>query len=270
MLIIRNHWPACHPGQAVFATTFVALGILGLSNGSFAPVWQSIPNLVAAREFLGYLCSVIYLASGLGLLWPRTAALAARVLLIWLLLWMLLFKVPYIVLAPAVEGSYQSCAESAVPVAAAWVLYICLASDFDRRHFGFALGFRAMRAARVLFALALIAFGLSHWVYLANTAPLVPRWLPAPVFWAYFTGATYLAAAGAVLIGFGARLAVTLSAWQMGLFTALVWLPRVASGGNKFQWSELVISWTLTAAAWVVADSYRSLEPTRAPDAGRG
>ena len=49
-----------------------------------------------AREALAYLCAFISLASGIGLLWRRAAAVAARVLLVSLLLWLLLFKARFI------------------------------------------------------------------------------------------------------------------------------------------------------------------------------
>ena len=245
-------------GHAVFAATMIVLAIMGLAAGDFAPIWQPVPKGLPAREALVYLCALISLACGIGLFWRRAASAAARVLFVYLLLWMLIFKGRFIILAPTVEGSYQSAGENAVIVAAAWVLYAWFATEWDRDRLGFAVGDKGVRIARVLYGLALIAFGLSHFVYVELTTPLVPDWLPAHLFWAYFTGCTYLAAGAALISGVWAKWAAALAALQIGGFTVLVWIPILAAGHISDQhWVEFVVSWTLTASAWVMADSYR-------------
>ena len=246
-------------GHAAFAATMIGLGILGLIKRDFAPIWEPVPEGVPGRVVLIYLCAMIALASGTGLLWRRTAAAAARLLLAYLLLWLLLLRVPHIFISPTVDVWYSSC-QTMVIVAASWVLYAWFAADRDRQRFAFATGDKGVRIARVFYGVALIPFGLAHFLYLQVTADLVPGWLPAHVAWAYFTGGTFIAAGVAVVIGVYGRLAAALSALQIGLFTLLVWVPLVASGAaNASQWGEFVVSWALTAGGWVVADSYRDI-----------
>ena len=244
-------------GHAVFAATMIALGVMGFVQGDFAPIWHAVPKGMPGREALVYLSALVCLACGIGLLLKRSAVIAARVLLAYLVLWLLLFRLRDIFTAPMVLGAWYASVETAVLIAGAWVLYSWFATERDRRWLYFATGQRGLRIARVLYGLALVFFGTSHFVYVNLTTPLVPGWLPAPLFWAYFFGATYIAAGVAVLIGVYARLAASLAALQMGVFTLLVWVPRVMSGHiSAGHWVEFVVSWVLTACAWVIADSY--------------
>ena len=246
-------------GHAIFAVTMIALGTMGLIQGVFVPVWAPVPKGVPAREALVYLCAFISLASGIGLLWRRTATLAARVLLVWFLFWLLAFRLHDVFPSPMVLASWYGCAETAVMVAGAWVLYAWFASDWERQRLGFATGSNGVRIARVLYGLSLVFFGLGHFAYLKETVADVPGWLPWPAAWAYFTGCAFVAGGLAVLIGVYARLAAALSTIEIGMLLLLVWVPIVAAGSaTPFQWSETIVSWAIMAGAWVVADSYRA------------
>lgn len=258
------HWT--NVSRITFGLTFIAIGLIGLASGDFAPVWQPVPDAFPARLALEWFSVVIALACGAGLLARRRADLAALVLLVVLVIWTAVFKVPFIVRAPLEEVSYQSNGENLVLIAAAWVLFCEMAKSRT-----FPAGAAGVRMAYVLYGLALIAFGLSHFFYLNMTAPLVPNWLPAPVFWAYATGTIYAVCGFAITTSVATRWAALGAAAQITLITLLVWGPMVLAGGmSAMHWQETVVSWALTAAAWVLASgSPPMIAARRAPSRRR-
>jgi uncharacterized membrane protein len=246
-------------GHVAFAVTMTGLGILALVKGELPPIWSGAPKGSPGRDVLVYLCALVSLCSGVGLLWRRTAAASSGALLACFLAWFLAFRVPHIFTAPTSSGMWWACGETAVMVAAAWILYAGFSAAVGGERRVFATGDASVRIARVLYGLALIPFGVAHFTFLERTVSMVPAWLPWHLGWAYFTGCAFIAAGVAVVAGVWARLAARLSALQLLLFTLLVWGPILAAGAGVSDWYEAIDSWALTAGAWVVADSYRGM-----------
>jgi uncharacterized membrane protein len=244
-------------GHAAFAASLIGLGVMGLVRPDAMPIWTGVPKSVPARAALVGLCAVLSIGSGLGLFWRRAAAITARVLLGSFVLWMLFFRVPLVFRSPTSSGVWWACGETGVMLAGAWVLVVKLAGDGNGRPAGFVTGKRGLMVARVLYGLGLIAFGIGHFTFLERTVGMVPRWLPWHLGWAYFTGGAFIAAGAGVAVGVLAPLAATLSAWEMTLFTVLVWVPAIVTGGDVSAWSEFVDSCVLSAVGWLVAESYR-------------
>lgn len=236
--------------RAGFASGMIMLGVIGLAFRDFNLVWGPVPGAFPTGTALAVACSVLALAGGLGLVVGRTARAASQLLVAYVALWWLAIKVPPVLRAPLTELTWLDCGMFAILLAGAFTLY----AELGER--SLPASERGVRFARRLFGLALIPTGLSHFVYVALTVPLIPGWLPFPVAWAYLTGACHIAAGLGVLFGVRQRLAAQLESLMLALFTVLVWVPRVAAEpGTRGNWTEFWISWALTAAAAVVAVS---------------
>lgn len=241
------------PALTLLAIGLIGLGVLALIYGDFALVWQPVAAWVPGRTILAYASGILMLFCGAGMLFEATVVAAVRVLLPYFIVWLLL-KVPALVVAPRMEAVWLGAGELAVLLTGGWTLFANLGKVEDGSGFAFATGEQGIRMARILFAISLLPIGLSHIVYVQQTAALVPAWLPFRTGWAYLTGAGQIACGLGVLFSVLPRMAATVEAAMLSLFTLLVWIPAIAAAPRtRLPWTAFFISWTIAAAAWAVA-----------------
>ncbi len=96
----------------------IGLGVLGLIQRDFPPTWSGVPKGLPARQVLVYLCAFVSLATGLGLLWRRSAAVASRGLLAFFLF---LVWGPVVVAGPS-AFQWSEFVDSWALTAGAWVV----------------------------------------------------------------------------------------------------------------------------------------------------
>lgn len=250
------------PSRALFAGALIGLGITGVINGDFALVWQHIPlHHLPGKQVDAYICAVIELLTGIGLLFNRTLTLTCRILFPYMLIWVALLEIPVIVQSPLEVGAWGSFGEIAIVASGGWCLFAAHAGIWEREHLEFAVGTRGIRAARLLLVVALPMIGIEVIAdaLQSGNAVMQPwlRWLPYPAAWAGLTGVGSIAACLGLLFEVWPRLAVTLEAAMLGLVTLAYWAPDLYTGRTAT--TAFIISFLITAGVWLVADTYRSM-----------
>ena len=227
----------------------IMIGIWGFLQNRFVAIWAPGIQPAELQAPMVVVCSLVSVVCGCGLLMERHALLSMRLLLAFLLLWLIWCKGVAIAGAPKVIASWESLGETAVVASASWALAAWPGSaPTDRRRDRI-----GKLGPRIPYGLALIAFGISHLAYISLTASLVPSWLGSPTAWVYLTGATYIAGGIALAADRLSRPAAALSALQMALFGILVWLPRIAAGAKDADTlNETAISFALAISGWVM------------------
>lgn len=245
------------PSRVFFAACMIALGVTGLVNGDFALVWQLVPTQVPGRTILAYICAVIELGFGIGLLWQRTLAWTCRLLFPYWVLWLVLLEIPNVIHAPLDAGAWGSVGEIAIITAGAWCLFAMRAGT---RQSGFATT-PGIRASRWLLIVALPMIGVEVIVNAIHAGDKIMQpWLqvlPDPMAWACFTGVCSIATALALLFGVWPRFASVLEAAMLALIAITYWGPDLYTGRTAT--TAFIISFLIAAGVWIVADSYRGV-----------
>lgn len=108
----------------------------------------------------------------------------------------------------------------------------------------------------VLEAVALAIFAAEHFLAARDLAGIVPRWLPAPLFWTYFVGVALLAAAVSFIAWRCVRWSSSLLALLFLIIVATVDMPNLPPNiHSRLFWTLTVRETCFAAGALVLAGS---------------
>jgi hypothetical protein len=237
-------------GRIVFGTSAVLFGVLALMWHD-SDTWQNLQQIwrLPFGTLIGGCLMAALIAVGIGMQYPRTARLASVVLCV-VYLCFSLACIPDIVAASNIYERYGGSFFLFFSLlCGAIALYAATEANAAR-----AVAFG--RVARLGLGVCAISFTLGQILLPRETADLVPKWIPPnQMFWAILTTIAFALAAIAILINRQARLATRLMTLMLALFGVLVWIPRlIARPGAHLNWSECVLTFLTTGAAWMVAD----------------
>lgn len=125
---------------------------------------------------------------------------------------------------------------------------------------------KSQTLGRIFVAVSLVVFGVQHFMYGGFVATLVPAFMPGRLFWAYFVGVAFLAAAAGILYKLMARPAATMLGVMFFLFVVLLHIPRiVGNSSNGNEWTSGFVAMAMCGGAWILA-SAAPLEEREKPD----
>ncbi len=105
-------------------------------------------------------------------------------------------------------------------------------------------------------AVALAVFAAEHFFAARDLMPIVPRWLPAPLFWTYFVGTALLAAVVSFVAWRHVRWSATLLALLFMIIVATIDLPNLPRQAHeRLLWTLTVRELAFASGAMVLAGS---------------
>jgi uncharacterized membrane protein len=252
-------------GRIFFAIAMVFFGVeffifvSSMSGPLPGPPWSR------GVLFLDWLACLGFVVAGVSIATGKMARLVTMALGVVLLLYALFRYVPMMVARLRDPGPWTVVFEILAMVGGAWVL----AASFPAAGRGSQpwdnIVWRLGDVGRFLIAISLVVFAVQHFMYARFVATLIPAWIPAPLFWTYFTGIAFVAAAVSIATRRMLGMAAMLLGTMFFLWVVLLHIPRVAGAirnGNEV--TSLFVAVAMCGLSFVLAGTYG-----RSPE-GRG
>ena len=243
-------------GRWIFAFAVIALGAENIlcARGSYQALGansHSMPVLpfLPAIPWLVILFGVLWIACGVGLLTQRWLRASAYTLGATYIFWTLVHVLPKYIALPGDMGLRTVVFE---PLSLACIALLLPGPAATPK--GLSI------ACRALIAIAMIVFGVDHFLGLGFIASLLPGWIPWHVFWVAFFGIVFIAAGVGIGLGILERWSWIAIGLMFAIWVITLHIPRTlgfyhipGAITDPDEWSSLFIAIGLWGGPWAVA-----------------
>jgi hypothetical protein len=241
-------------GRIIFAIAMVLFGVefllfaKGMAGPLPGPPWARGGILLAWLCCAGFIVCGVSIAMGMMVQWAAML-LGGAVSLFALIRW-----VPDLVAHSHNPGPWTVVFELLAMSGGAFVLAASFSSPV-----GAWSGLAAV--GRYLVAVSLVIFAVQHFMYANFVATLIPAWIPRHLFWAYFTGGAFVAAALSFVTGKMVRLSAGLLGLMFLLWVVVLHAPRVAASlRNGDEATSLLVALAMGGVSFILAGAWRNNE----------
>jgi len=240
-------------GRLFFAIPLIVFAVEYLARGRWQGGMPPVPPWTHGEHIFPYVAGAILLVISISLLINKEARISATILGL-----LFMFCVVFLHAAKHFSGIIHDgntrtrAFETFALGGAAFILAVLLSKGSSMQSLSSANSMLAI-IGRYIYAFSMIVFGVQHFMYAQYIAFLVPNWMPAHLFLAYFTGTAFIAAGVAIAVHIFSRLASILLGLMFFLWVVTLHTPRViASPHNSDELVSLFVALAFSGSSFLL------------------
>jgi uncharacterized membrane protein len=223
-------------GRYFYGAGLAGIGILQFIYGSFRPMLLPYwPESLPAQNIFAYLIGAVLIVSGIMIALSKKAGKLCLSLGILFLLFFCFHVLYQLFLGkdPFEPASWTNPLKALAFAGGAFIMTGTFQGESHRHQKSFIL------AGRIFFSIMLIVFGIDHFLYAKFVAMLVPRWIPFPVFWTYFSAVALIGSGLCLLFRIRVGAAGLLCGAMLFLWLLVLHIPRAIAYPNLNEGNEI-------------------------------
>jgi uncharacterized membrane protein len=235
-------------GRTFYALCIVNIGINQIFWADFRtvvlPAW---PMLRTSVEIWAYVVGAILIGAGIAIIFYKRAKEIALVLGSIFLVLFIFIHVPYLLfIQPHQIYNLGLWADAGKTLALSGGAFV-VAASFYHSQTGTANTSTILTSLEkliplgpIFFSITMITFGIDHFLYVDFVAPLVPSWIPWPIFWTYFAGVALISSGVAIIFKIRIKEVALLLGVMIFLWFIFLHVPRAIADPYAVKGNEVL------------------------------